>query len=328
MKQTEKGKAFEYACLSAFEDYLKNYLSQSVIVEDNFAFQVAKQVFENLSSNEQVYMKKAGLAAAKIITDCEPHLVCKNHKSEIILTLQEDAAGQHGDVRDMLAIRILDPETKWEIGVSCKHNHSAVKHSRLSHRLDFGKEWLDIPCSQQYFSEIQRVFSRIEEYKKEKRLWRNIEKKEKEEEIYLLLLRAFIDELKRIAEKCKDEEEPVPARLIRYLIGRHDFYKVISIKKIRNTQVQAFNLNGSLNLPCCHNKPKIRIGAKLKLPTKFVHIGLKENSRNTAEVICNNGWTVSFRIHNASSKIESSLKFDIQLIGHPQELFSHFERWD
>lgn len=76
------------------------------------------------------------------------------------------------------------------------------------------------------------MFLRIEEYKKEKRLWCNIEKKEKEEEIYFFFLRVFIDELKRIVEKCKDEEEFVFVCLIRYLIGCYDFYKVILIRKI------------------------------------------------------------------------------------------------
>lgn len=34
-----------------------------------------------------------------------------------------------------------------------------------------------------------------------------------------------------------------------------------------------------------------------------------------------NGWQISFRIHNASSKVEPSLKFDVELIGQPTGLF-------
>ncbi|RPD37239.1 HaeIII family restriction endonuclease, partial [Candidatus Liberibacter solanacearum] len=29
------------------------------------------------------------------------------------------------------------------------------------------------------------------------------------------------------------------------------------------------------------------------------------------------GWNISFRLHNASSKVEPSLKFDIQLVKTP-----------
>lgn len=34
------------------------------------------------------------------------------------------------------------------------------------------------------------------------------------------------------------------------------------------------------------------------------------------------------RIHNASSKVEPSLKFDVQIKGMPPELYSHYEPWE
>lgn len=39
------------------------------------------------------------------------------------------------------------------------------------------------------------------------------------------------------------------------------------------------------------------------------------------------GWAISFRIHNASSRIEPSLKFDIQLVGIPLEIINIEEYW-
>ncbi|WP_374110347.1 HaeIII family restriction endonuclease [uncultured Streptococcus sp.] len=41
-----------------------------------------------------------------------------------------------------------------------------------------------------------------------------------------------------------------------------------------------------------------------------------------------NGWTISFRIHNASSRIEPSLKFDIQLIGFPSAITNIEHYWE
>ena len=35
------------------------------------------------------------------------------------------------------------------------------------------------------------------------------------------------------------------------------------------------------------------------------------------------GWIITFRLHNASSRVEPSLKFDVQLRGNPQELSTH-----
>ena len=34
------------------------------------------------------------------------------------------------------------------------------------------------------------------------------------------------------------------------------------------------------------------------------------------------GWQFSFRIHNASTKVEPSLKFDVQIVGMPTTIIS------
>jgi len=46
-------------------------------------------------------------------------------------------------------------------------------------------------------------------------------------------------------------------------------------------------------------------------------------------VALNEGWQISFRIHNASSRIEASLKFDINLVSTPRSLFVNqlFLKW-
>lgn len=41
----------------------------------------------------------------------------------------------------------------------------------------------------------------------------------------------------------------------------------------------------------------------------------------------NNGWQLSFRIHNASSKVEPSLKFDVQFIGMPVSILNFECKW-
>uniref|UniRef100_UPI003007F3A2 HaeIII family restriction endonuclease n=1 Tax=Acinetobacter haemolyticus TaxID=29430 RepID=UPI003007F3A2 len=65
-----------------------------------------------------------------------------SHKIDIMDVLQleivADKAGESGDVRDVLALR---SSQNWEIGISAKNNHRAVKHSRLSNDIDFGQKW-------------------------------------------------------------------------------------------------------------------------------------------------------------------------------------------
>lgn len=314
--QTQKGKAFEYSCLHTLYNILKE--DQDVIVEDTSAFNVAKNYYNDLDLNTTINMDKGANAAISIILQVEPQLQNPFENSPLILAIQEDSEGVVGDVRDILCIR---RQNGWEIGLSCKHNHTAVKHSRLSDVNDFGKSWFDISCSKQYFNEIIPVFSELRNMKSKSIYWRDI--KDKEKKYYIPILNAFINELKRL-----DGNNPriIPERLLKYLLGHHDFYKIISKDSRKTTQVQCFNIYGTLNRNVGKIKSLINI-PKLPMPNRIFDISFKPNSNNTIIVTLDNGWTVSMRIHNASSLVEPSLKFDVQLTGVPPVLYSHFQAW-
>lgn len=82
-------------------------------------------------------------AAVDAVLELEPRML-EDDNDILLLEPQKDDSGIAGDVRDIVIKR---NDIDWEIGLSIKHNHEAIKHSRLSHKLDFGKEWFDIPCS-------------------------------------------------------------------------------------------------------------------------------------------------------------------------------------
>lgn len=146
---------------------------------------------------------------------------------------------------------------------------------------------------------------------------------EKAERYYIPVLCAFMEELRRIA----DENSNVPEKLIRYLLGQFDFYKVITDDKNRTTRIEAVNIVGTLNQQSGNLKAITKIPI-LKMPTQFYHIGFKKNSDNTIEVVCDEGWQISMRIHSASSKVEPSLKFDVNLISLPSSVYTQVEPWD
>jgi hypothetical protein len=79
-------------------------------------------------------------------------------------------------------------------------------------------------------------------------------------------------------------------------------------------------LFGSLNLASSEREPESSIPS-IDLPTKIVDLSLKDNSLTTVILTMDKGWSISFRIHSASTVVEPSLKFDIQLIGQPANLF-------
>lgn len=172
------------------------------------------------------------------------------------------------------------------------------------------KKWFGIPCSQQYWDEVNPVFDYLNKEKIKKRKW--CELPNKEEDVYVPLLNAFKDEVKR---SYKSNSE-VPEKMVEYLLGKYDFYKVVSVDAEKTTQIFTFNLRGTLNRTGKTTKPTISIPVA-KLPARIIDIDFKPKKKNTVEMFMEEGWQFSFRIHNASSNVEPSLKFDIQIVGMP-----------
>jgi hypothetical protein len=314
--QTESGKAFEYSLL--IQTY--NCLSERFIVKINkdSSYNIAKDCYELFSTIEQNNYNKASKAALNHIFEIEPRLTNPlNNDDYLTLQIMPDSEGIKGDVRDVLFIR---SSQNWEIGISAKNNHKAVKHSRLSDKIDFGKEWFGIECSADYFNTVVPIFSELRNLKSQGILWREL--KDKHKRFYIPILNAFKNELIYL-DKINNNE--VPASLLKYLIGNKDFYKVI--KKGRKTEIYGFNLNGTLNSSSKNSKSIFKVN-RLKLPSRIIELTFKSNSTDTLILTCDEGWQISFRIHNASSIVEPSLKFDINLIGQPQTLYSHHLHWD
>ena len=116
--QTQKGKAFEFACLKAFNESLG--ITQEVVIDDSAAYETAKGFYEELDQKTIIKMDKAAKAASKIILRLEPQLENPEGNSPLYLQIQEDAKGIAGDVRDVVCIR---KQNQWEIGLSCKQGH-------------------------------------------------------------------------------------------------------------------------------------------------------------------------------------------------------------
>lgn len=306
---TTNGKAYEYACILSIKEIVSKY--RNVKIVENSSMSIARERYNTISDNEKQTMLKSAKAGINAILTMEPRII-EDGSDDLEISLQSDDAGIIGDVRDVLVIR---KSIDWEIGISVKHNHYALKHSRLSMDLDFGKKWFNIPCSDEYFEEIKLYFQELKDLKQQNVMWRDIENKD--ERFYIPILKAFMNELNR---KYKENGSEVTKRMISYLIGINDFYKLIGIDSQRITRIIPFNMYGTLNKPAKNNNPDQEVQI-LELPTRIVELDFKKNSSTTLELIMDNGWQISFRIHNASSKVEPSLKFDVQLIGQPTALF-------
>lgn len=315
--QVENGKAFEYAIALAYYDYLKSISVLTWLHEDS-SLQNGRRCYEIQEDDKQNEFYLAAQKTIETMVAIEPGLVSAKNSSDFLsIRLASDAEGIIGDVRDVIFSR-PNNSMGWEIGISAKNNHDAVKHSRLSPKIDFGNEWMDFPCSPNYFSEIQPVFDYLKSIKTNnpKTKWEDLGCY-KSEDVYVPLLKAFRKEMLRLTKS-----NPIAsANLLQYLIGRKPFYKVIKEDNKKIVVVKAFNIGGKLNQTVNGKKPIVKTDT-IKLPTRVIELEFKEESDTTLMMILDEGWQISFRIHSASTYIENSLKFDIQLIGNPPILFT------
>ncbi|MDE0470491.1 MAG: HaeIII family restriction endonuclease [Ekhidna sp.] len=290
MSQVKNGKAFEYALVLEI-----SRLTRSKIT-DNTAAQIAKDYYNSISGDNRKHFDRAA-DEASVFLECHDDRFDKSH----LITLQSDSKGKDGDVRDI----IVSINDRNEIGISAKHNHQAVKHSRLSDKIDFGKDWCNYPVSNNYWKSVKPIFSDLRQRKEKSELFKNIPNKDST--IYLPVLSAFEDELRVL---CEDFGRNFIKCLFQYLTRRHDFYKVVCGKKSVN--VQSVNIGGTLEW-----------GKRWKIPSRIEQIKRKIESKNTLLITFEGGWQLSFRLHSASSRVEPSLKFDIQFVGMSQSVTRH-----
>lgn len=309
-KSNDQGRAFEYACIIELKNNIEYH--RPVIVDEDSVL-AAQRAWKIQSEEIQQTLLKAAGAFVDTLFSAEPLILeCNGANDNVILSINKDSDAEGGDVRDIVITR---DSIRWDIGLSMKHNHFAAKHSRLSSTIDFGKKWYGVPCSERYWNDINPIFNRLRELKKEKVDWHDMT--DKEESVYSPIVSAFIDEIKR----AYHDDDTIPSRLISYLLGIRDFYKVVAIDKKQITEFQSFNLRGELNKNGEKSNAKILI-PQADLPNEIIALRFKPNSQSTAEMYLNNGWSLSFRIHNASTAVEPSLKFDVQFLGVPANIIT------
>jgi len=292
--QTDFGRAFEWAVGCSIQRQ-----TSALIIPSAFS-KIAENSYEKMNEKtKESFIKSADIAIEHILEKENALIVLSQDKK---ITFNTDSAGKHGDVRDVL-LHVGDKV----LGISCKHNHQALKHSRLSGKCDFIKVWgIDVNgCSADYWDKVKPLFTKLAKLRKESNrtmLWDEVS--DKANEYYWPVLDAWTDEIKSLCEQSTQKQAEVCKSIIAYLVGKHDFYKVICEGQKR-VSIQGFNFNNTLAT------------RKTKYPDSINAINNKNGGQYSKTIVFNHGYSINFRIHSASSKVESSLKFDVNAIGLP-----------
>lgn len=81
----------------------------------------------------------------------------------------------------------------------------------------------------------------------------------------------------------------IPRLMVEYLLGEFDFDKVIGIDNKKITQIQSYNLRGTLNRQGEKRKRSVELPIST-LPTRIVGLEYKPDSKNTLELYLDGGW--------------------------------------
>lgn len=316
--QTANGKAFEYAIIDRLQAQLSE-TGSTVIQVDSEPLATAKEYFAQASPKQQQDCLQGAAVGVQHLIGLEPHLQIS---SAIELQIQGSNTGIQGDPRDVI---ISNREKNWEIGISCKNNHSDLKHSRLSPTIDFGQQWVGVPVSLLYWATVSPIFQQIADISQtglsKWEQWRSQKgggHEHKNQAFVIPILKAFESELKLL---CLDPL--VPSNLVKYIVGIKDFYQIMNFPSRKSSKIVAFNLYGKLSNSVEGRRERSRIPIT-KTPTSLISTVLRNT---TLEVFFDQGWNLKFRLHTASSKIETSLKFAVGLCSTPTSAYVHTQFW-
>ena len=318
-KQVTNGRAFEYALAWTYAQDLGSR-GVEVNVLENGDWADCRKAFKSCTKEDQDGYVRAARQTVETLCRLEPGLTRSAFKGDVLnIKLMPTAAGKQGDVRDVVFWREKNGKSVWEIGISAKNNHDAVKHSRISPTIDFGKEWLDIPCSTRYMETVGTIFKQVDDARKSGyKTWKDLGREFKVERVYKPLLEAFKTEFLQLCSR--NEEKVVVRRLLEYLVGRYPFYKVIKHDRQNVVVVKAFNFIKGMGQAYGKMKPDV-VPEAIHLPSRVIEM---ECSHDSAMLIMDEGWQLKFRIHNAEKELVNSLKWDVQMVGNPPVLFSQY----
>jgi len=212
----------------------------------------------------------------------------------------EDSFAREGDVRDIVLRR-----RGVELGISCKSNHRAFRHSRISpissirSAWRLGKDSLESPA---YLVSLNRAFAEVESPKPKS--WSDLGE-ERKRVFYNRCIRVFGEELRRLAAI---DEATFSRNFFRYVMGSKGYYKCVVSERF--SFLQGFLFGRS-------------VVARINCPKRLVKMDFPSDKSGVLHLYFDRGISFSLRLHNASDSYERSLKFDIQAIGLPQSLYTH-----
>ena len=270
--------------------YYKKLWDESAEKED--ALKKARPAIERIASKELYLFETSG----------DPLVIRLNYLTR---ELERDSFGE---------ILLERPDKDWRFSISIKSDAYVLATLPVADRDeesykgrivnvsneidDFGDRIFSVPCSNEYFSDVNATLQKIEPFDRE--TWTKL--LSDEDYAYDNLLTPMLAAIGREFPRIFKDHPEAPGKLIDYFYGNIDYYFIHPIEALEVTRIAGINSHGGLGrIPDNTNL----IVPAVKLPTQLLDVRFAagkygEISRDTLQLSFDGGWTVRFKISIAN----------------------------
>ena len=234
------------------------------------------------------------------VTDGEP-LVIRFNFLDSSRELAKDSFGE---------ILLERPDLKWRISISIKNEASVLSRLPVADREldtfndkvvsvandidDFGERIFGVPCSNDYFEEVNAILNKIAPF--DSATWNKLVTDEKF--AYDNLITPMLEAIGRELPHIFRFHPEAPAKLIDFFYGSIDYYFIHPVEQLEVTRIGSVNPHGDLGrIPGSgnHTTPQVRIPTEL-LDVRFATGKYGELSGDTLRLSFDGGWAVCLKV--------------------------------
>ena len=309
------------ACVKAFKSIFERE-GVPYVIKDDEESQFFFNLWEETDEERDLAYRQAAPAMERIAshepyifeTEGEPLVVRLNY---IDRRLERDSFGE---------IMLERPDLDWRFAISVKSDAKILSALPVADREldmnkdeirnsfnaidDFGDRILGIPCSNEYFEDMNEILLNIAPRDNEN--WSELVKDDNF--VYGSLITPMLKAMGREFPRIFKFHPEAPQKLFDYFYGEMDYYFIKPIEELKVTRIGCVNSRGYLGrMPGNPNlkTPKVRFPSEL-LDVRFATGPYGEVSKNTLQLAFDGGWSLCITMFPVYDTY-GELGFDLQV---------------
>ncbi len=323
----------------AFEEILKEHDVPHELVDDDESREFHK-IWESADDKDRKLVFRQALPAVRRIAEHEPYLF---ETAGDPLRIRFNYLERKLHVDSFGELLLERPDINWNISVSIKNDARIISALPVADRArnikdgrvinifneidDFGERIFDVPCTNEYFNDVNEVLLTFEPLTNEEWMQKIKEPEFLYGKLISPMLRAIGNEVSRIMKYHPE----APQKMIDYFYGKYDYYFLNPIAELEVTRMGAVNCHGQLGrIPNSHHY----YTTKVKYPTELLEVRFATGRRgeilkDTIKFAFDGGWELCMTLSFDEEHIEErNFSLNVYLPTTPYNSYRDQVNWD